>query len=265
MRILASSSLAPLAMASSSCAIDLVAGDTAASRRSYYDFLGEYIERHRFELIVADTFPFGIVGEFLSLARDIPKLLVARSLRWGRYADTVNLKQSGLCRFPLRSLVIEPLDGEYEAVLKDRCDTAFLDEPIIDGRPGAGESALLEDRCAVVHSGDDRERDTLIRYANDVLRDNGIAVPVDTLFPERNIYPADEMLATYRYVVSGAGYNMAARASQAGPSRRHYLYPFDRKFDDQHARKVNIESGLWKNAKPEGAQKAARWIMDFAG
>ncbi len=257
-----------MAMASSNCAIDLIAGDATASRRGCYDFLGDYIVRHRFELIVADTFPFGIVGEFLSLARDIPKLLVARSLRWDRYADTVNLKGIGFCGFPSHSLVIEPLGGEYEAVLKERSDLSFLDDPILDGRfsanGGTGSGGLL-DRCAVVHSGDGRERDTLISYANNVLREQGVSVPVDALFPERNIYPADEMLAAYRYIVSGAGYNMAARASRAGPSRRHYLYPFDRKFDDQHARKRNIESGLWRNAKPEGARKAARWIMDFAG
>ncbi|MBP7735132.1 MAG: hypothetical protein KA369_04090 [Spirochaetes bacterium] len=268
LRILASSSLAPLVMASSGFPIDHIAGDKTESRQGYYGFLSDYIERHQFKLIILDAFPFGIVGEFLALSQDIPRVLIARSLRWGGYADMINLKAGGHCRYPSRSLIIEPLDGKYEAVLKEQSDAASLDEPILDGgfcRPDGAGTRGLQERCAVIHSGDGRERDTLIRYANDVLREEGISAPVDTVFPDRNIYPADDLLASYRYVVSGAGYNMAARASQAGPSRRHYLYPFDRKFDDQHGRKMNIESGLWKNAKPDGARKAARWIMDLTG
>ncbi len=268
MRILGSSDLAPLVLASSGHAIDHVAGDKLDSKESYHGFLREYIGRHRFGLIILDTFPFGIVGEWLAIAKEIPKLLIARSLRWDRYADVINMKKNGGHRYPSRALVLEPLDADYDAALRENSAVTVLREPVLHGRfrarESAGEEGLLN-RCAVVHSGNERERDSLLGYAKELFRVKKISVPIDTVFPDRHIYPADELLSAYRYIVSGAGYNMAAMASMAGPFRHHYLFPFERKFDDQHGRKKNIESGLWKDSKPDGAGKAAAWIMDFAG
>ncbi|HPC39344.1 MAG TPA: hypothetical protein PLM53_10815 [Spirochaetota bacterium] len=267
LRILCSSNFSPMVLASTGHAIDHVTGDTLASRESYYGFLSDYIERHQFSLIILDTFPFGIVGEWLTLAPDIPRLLVARSLKWDRYTDVVNTKETRSGRhFPSCSLVIEPLDNDYETVLRDNSSAANLHEPILRRRshhPGSDPSTGLLNRCAVVHSGNENERNSLLDYAAGLFRERDMSVPIDTVFPDQQVYPADGLVSSYRYIVSAAGYNMAALASQAGPHCQHYLFPFTRKYDDQHARKKHVESGLWKDRKADGAVKAARWIEDF--
>ncbi len=263
-RILGSSNLAPMVLASTGYTIDYITEDKLVSKESYYGFLSAYIEQHQFASIIVDTFPFGIVGEWLTLAKDVPKLLIARSLIWDRYADIINIKKNNCIReYPTRTLAIEPLDIDYEAVLTGHSAVAYLHEPILQGRSrqrGSDESEGLVNRCAVVHSGNQNERDLLLGYAKKLFLEKNISVPIDTLFPDQKIYPANDLLSSYKYIISGAGYNMAAMASQAGPSRHHYLFPFTRKFDDQHARKKNVESGLWKNSEPDGACKAARWI-----
>ncbi len=265
-RILCSSNLTPLVCASAGHAVDHVAEDSLSSRVSYYGFLSDYIEHHRFSMIILDTFPFGIVGEWLTLARDIPRLLIARSLKWDGYADMINVKKTGAGRqHPSRSLVIEPLDAEYETVLKDNGAVTYLHQPILRHRArhrDTGASPGLLNRCAIVHSGNEKERNELIAYAARLFRERDIVVPIDTVFPHQKLYPADALVSSYRYVVSGAGYNMAAMASQAGPRSHHFLFPFTRKYDDQHARKKHVESGLWKNIKADGAEQAARWIEE---
>lgn len=266
MRILSSSRLSALAMASSRHTIDYFEEDKLLSRENYYRSLSDYIDAHRFRLMILDTFPFGIVGEWLTLARDVPKLLIARSLRWDRYRDVINMnKNETWGQYPLRSLVIEPLAADYEAALKEHGEAAYLKEPIlqdrIDQHENAGSTDLVN-RCAVIHSGDETECDSLLDYAGKLFKEINISVPIDTIFPGQKIYPAHVLLSSYAYIVSGAGYNMAALASQAGSPRRHYLFPFPRKFDDQHARKKHVESGLWKNMTPDGAGNAARWIME---
>ncbi len=266
LRVLGSSDLMPMVLASSGHVLDRLPGDKLVSKESYYGFLSEYIDRHQFASIILDTFPFGMVGEWLTLAKDIPKMLIARSLRWDRYADVINMNKNGGHQYPLHTLVIEPLDSDYEAELREHSAVAYLHEPILRGRSPrreGAESPGLVNRCAVVHSGNENERDLLHGYASKLLQEMKMSVPIDTIFPDQKIYPADDLLSSYAYIVSGAGYNMAAMASQAGPCRRHFLFPFTRKYDDQHTRKSNVESGLWKNTTPDGAGKAARWIRDF--
>lgn len=266
LRILCSSKYTPLVLATTDHAVDHVAEKHLASRESYYGFLSDYLERHRFSLIILDTFPFGIVGEWLTLARDIPTLLIARSLKWHEYADMINARKAGTGRqHPTQSLVIEPLDTDYETMLKDSGAATYLHEPILRrrARPGGNDARPeLINRCAVVHSGDKYEQNSLLAYAARVLRERDIVVPIDTVFPHQKLYPVDDLVSSYRYIVSGAGYNMAAMASQSGP-HHHLLYPFPRKYDDQHARKKQVESGLWKDKKADGAGKAARWIEGF--
>lgn len=259
-RILASSVHAPLAARTSRHPVDCCPGGILASRRSYHAFLAGYLAEHAIDAIVLDTFPWGIVGEWKYLAADLPRLLIARSLKWDIYSGHVAPDGRGRgLPVPVKTLAIEPLEEPYRELLERRSAVADLHLPIVDAPLPEGPPA---ERCLVVHSGDATEQRELVDYARDVMNREGRSVEIETIFPDREIYPARAWFGRYRYVVSGAGYNMAAESSRAGAGRTHFLFPFKRKFDDQLRRIEHIRGGMWSDPRGGGADEAARWIAE---
>lgn len=258
-RILASSLHAPLAARASRHPVDTCPAGVIGTRRAYQAFLSGYLAEHAVEAVVLDTFPWGIVGEWKDLAPDLPRLLVARSLKWNSYAERVRHDGRGRdFSVPGKILAIEPLEESYHGLLGRFGAITSLEEPVIDDAP-APEGPLI-DRCLVVHAGDDAEQRDLLEYARTAMKRENRHVEIDTVFPDREIYPARELSGRYRYVVSGAGYNMAAESTRAGADRTHLLFPFNRKFDDQHRRAELIRNGMWSASRGGGALAAARWI-----
>ncbi len=259
-RLMASSKWTALVVPHAPCPVDIVAGEILTSKQKYLHFLQEYLQRHHIELLVLDTFPFGIVGEWLDTGDHLPRILIARDLKWDEYLKRV---KTGRGQIPQHALLLEPLAKNYLRVLKKHSQLTSLDAPITlpfwEGRQGYRRSQ--KEGCLIVHSGDETERKMLRRFTQ---QEFGASAAIDCIFPEHGFYPAERVISKYKKVVSAAGYNMTALASQAPPDRIHLLHPFTRRFDNQFRRAQQFKAGeLWKRQHDNGAQDAAKWLWSI--
>ncbi len=261
-RLLASSRHAGLAIPSIPCPVDVVAGEILTSRRTYLRFFENYLETYRIGAVILDTFPFGIVGEWLQIDSSIPRMLIARSLKWGAYQERIRHHDGP---FPQHALVLETLSEQYFHRLKQESRIAQLDAPItLQTKEAAQASQFEEQGLLIVHSGDESERETLREIARQQMNGkNGLSAPLDCIFPEHGIYPAERAMARYKTIVAAAGYNMVAIASQAPPDQNYILHPFPRRFDDQFLRLQRFRQGQWSCRQDgNGREQAARWLAD---
>lgn len=253
-RLMTSSAIAGIAVNHSPSPVDHVADETVTSKRRYSEFLSDYLNRHRIRLLIVDTFPSGIVGEWGWVNSSIPMILVARHVKWKEYEKRIG----GACVPPAHMLGVEPLDEEQERALENCGDVLRMDSPIaLEQHSGA----VRNPNILVVHSGPAEELGKLKTIA---MGRAGGADSIDIVSPERGIYPVESFIRDYSTIVSGAGYNMCALASQAPKGVTHILYPFERRFDDQFLRVRRIGEGMWRGAIGDGAQKAATWLQERA-
>ena len=265
-RLLASSRHTALIRPYSPCPVDIVAGEILTSRRAYLRYLENYLKRYQISTLVLDTFPFGIVGEWLDVALSLPRMLIARSLKWEPYQERIRHREGA---FPQYALVIERLQGEYFHKLRRESQLTPLDAPILlpTGQPGPPERLERRD-LLIVHSGDTHERETLEQVAREQRNgQNERFISPDCIFPEQGIYPAERVMSRYRTIVAAAGYNMIAIASQASPDRRFILHPFPRRFDDQFLRLERFEQRQWpwRQEGSSGREQAAAWLTELIG
>jgi hypothetical protein len=254
-RLMTSSAIAGLAVGHCPCPADQVAGEIAASKRKYAGFLSGYIKRHRVQLLIVDTFPSGIVGEWGWVKPAVPMILVARHVKWKEYIGRTG---GGLGVPPKHTLAVEPLDDAQMTALENCGEVTLLDAPITMEQPdsdGAKRGVL------VAHSGPAEELAELTKIAQG--RASG-ADAVEVISPVRGVYPVESFIRDYSTIVSGAGYNMSALASQAPKGVTHILHPFQRRFDDQPLRARRIAEGMWSGAGSDGAQKAVTWLTERA-
>jgi hypothetical protein len=268
-RLLVSSNLAAVAAPVCSCPIDYVPKEVMSSRPEYYRYLTDYLKARRVATIILDSFPFGIVGEWAGIAPEIPRLLIARSLLWREYSAHIGSADGP---WPSKALVIEPLDPLYFSQLKKNADLEFLDAPIVldtDKLTSPGVKSSLSRSGAssdwvVAHSGPEEERAALLGFAQELMRRQGRSERPAVIFPDQNLYPAEPALRRFANIVTGAGYNMAALALRNRDHCRHYLYPFKRRFDDQHQRAAKLSEGTWLKSRDDGAGIAGEWVKKNA-
>jgi hypothetical protein len=264
LRVLASSTYAGMAEKAFPCALDRVPIAAMSSRRAYGNFLDNYLSLHHVKALVLDTFPWGIAGEWIDRAADLPRYLIARSVRWESYLERT-LKKTG--RRPAAALIIEPVEEEYVEFLARNCALTHCNMPIINksgfmDAAGGVQQAHDSSRYLVIHAGATCERDVLVAAARESMwRDCKADIPLDMIFPEQEIFPATVLFHRYTCIVSAAGYNMVAAASRSAPNCRHILIPFARRFDDQAARLRRFEAGLWADESGSGTGIAADWLM----
>ena len=280
-RLLASSRHAALVRPSSPCPVDIVAGEILTSQRQYRCFLENYLQCYQIGVLVLDSFPFGIVGEWLDVGLSLPRLLIARSLKWRTYQERID-HRDGL--FPQHALILEMLSEEYFRRLEQESLLTFLNAPIAlwPWKESPSDGVVLRCRqtplqvgddasVLIVHSGNERER----RVLRQIARQKRPLEKIDEIFPECGIYPAERTIGRYKTVVAAAGYNMVAIASQAPPDQRFILHPFPRRFDDQFLRLQRYQHQQWPQlqASPKavegsegkscGREQAAGWLAEL--
>lgn len=279
-RILASSRLTHLVKGHEPYPMDKVPYEFLKSRKEYLKYIKEYLKEYDIKAIVTDTFPWGIVGEWKNLALDIPRLLIARALKWDEYKKRINFKYG---QFPQKCLVIEGQKPSYEKIISSESTMTRIYAPIVyTGSKASQNKKLLRpdpqqnksyyqtpssssDRreWLVVHTGDRLEQKTLLKFAKNKMKELGCTnSSLRSVFPMQGIFPASDLISYYSYIVSGAGYNMAAMACVAGPEQKYFLLPFFRRFDDQFTRAKLIQAGRWQHNKREGAKKAGKWLVE---
>lgn len=160
-------------------------------------------------LVITDTFPFGLRDEWR--ASTTPLLHIARRLRVpraaGNFAAIIEAEPLGI-------------DGAIKLngpirLAPDRIRTRVPRELDRDGL------------TLVVHSGPSEEVNALRALADD---DAVVIAP----FGGIDYYPAQNLYARARRVITGAGYN--AMADMLWHREKHTAIAFARNYDDQHAR-----------------------------
>lgn len=194
------------------------------------------------ELMVCDTFPRGMRGEWID-GLPVPALYMARRLN--PEAVATFLGDSGWPDGIVQIIAAEELSGAHDAAL------AASRVPVVNlpGRirlrpgllpteiPGELERLLDTGRCClVVHGGPAAEVAQLVGLA----RQQGEPVAITPWgermegVPSFEYYPAGNLMARAAHVFTGAGYN--AMAEMMLRSHCHTAVAFPRRFDDQAAR-----------------------------
>jgi len=233
-----------------------------------------YAEQRRPKLIVLDSFPLGLRGEW---APDPPRgaryLYLARRLKLDAYREAMGADWERLGPHIERVIVAEPLSEEHESLLNEHdAETAILpgrvrlssfrDPP---PPPSELEELLNTGRpWLVVHSGPPEETGGLIEMARSEMEAQGRRDPLAAVTPRPpkdagcpcfEYFPASALYDRAAKVVTGAGYNAVAEMSR-WPDK-HFAHPFDRRYDDQADR---LDSGF--SSEVNGGPAAADFIAN---
>ncbi|HEU0121016.1 MAG TPA: hypothetical protein VFQ91_10870 [Bryobacteraceae bacterium] len=169
--------------------------------------------------IITDTFPYGLRNEWLHTPPTVPLLHIAR-----RLLTPIPIRRTDFAAI----LQAEPLSEEHEAAL---APSFRLSGPLVlpPGRIATSVPPPLRAKglTLVVHSGPPEELAALEALAEP---------PYVVLSPWSHIdyYPAANLYADARRIITGAGYN--SMAGLLPHSARHTALAFPRRYDDQHAR-----------------------------
>ena len=225
------------------------------------------------DLLVLDTFPFGMRGEWSVPPYPQARMaLVARRLKLDPYLTASNSTWTPNAPALERVLVAEPLNPDYQSRLEqDAQDMQFLDgrirfpaEKIDVPIPLALQNMMDRDPATlVVHSGPIQEVQTLIDKAKERSESHNRQValisprPMEELgVPWFEYFPAAKLYDQAASIVLGAGYNSLAETEPFQDKR--ILIPFDRRYDDQPGR---LKSPTMTGT--DGTSQAARIICDW--
>ncbi|MFC1836641.1 hypothetical protein ACFL2Q_18270 [Thermodesulfobacteriota bacterium] len=221
-------------------------------------------------LVVTDTFPWGIRGEWADLAESALRFVyIARRLRVQSYLEAAGLRWEPAGPLLRRAILIEPLSEFHQRLLEASCrDLHVLGGPIrfpSESFPVTSPEFVLRamERCRVwliVHSGPAKEVSHLLGRAESEAAGQGDNVMVaigPRPFADLNCHSIECLPASGLYegayrVVTGAGYN--AMAEMGRRPEKHISVPFVRRYDDQHGR---LRERFFGN-EPSGASEAAR-------
>ncbi|MBF0494960.1 MAG: hypothetical protein HQK58_00060 [Deltaproteobacteria bacterium] len=250
------------------CPIDFIPRD------KWVAAIPDYAAAVKPEMIVLDTFPWGLRGEWINVPR--PRrgfITLARRLKIDAYLAVVQSLCLTTGPHLERVISIEPLADDHLA----RLQAAGGELVFLPGRirfpaedlptPIPKEMELLLDRGRlrlVVHSGPMDEVAALIRLAEENIRKHGqgdLAVihprPLPGLpWPVFEYFPAAGLYARAYRVITGAGYNSLAEMTPW--PKKHLCLPFPRRYDDQVGRINNPPS-----SSANGAAQTANIIMSW--
>ncbi|HBY61883.1 MAG TPA: hypothetical protein DEH78_18850 [Solibacterales bacterium] len=220
-----------------------------------------YAEALRPALVIADTFPRGMRGEWEN-GFPAPAVYLARRLNT---AATAALFARSTWAEGLALIVeAEPLGSDHAAMLR-------ASDPPVESLPGpirlrpgliatpipAPLERLLDGQrsCLVVHGGPVEEVYRLIETAQG-RGPVAVVTPWSVRAGEAPVfeyYPAGNIVHRAGHVVTAAGYN--AMADMMHLRERHTAVPFPRRFDDQAARLA-----AWRETPVDGTREAAQAI-----
>ena len=243
---------------------------TRLRNRSWPADVREYCVQHPARIVVVDTFPFGLRGEWREAAPKKIMVHIARRLKMDVYLERI---ESWPDRpFYQSALICEPLSSGHADWLRERVrETTELpgriylepQEPL--DVPGALVALLAQHRVhLIVHSGPERELQELVRAAEIACSEDPGARPViitplekiTKKIPMFDYFPASCLFGLATQIYTGAGYNLMAET--AGYRDKHTAMAFFRTFDDQAGR---LEAG-W-DGHGNGADAAAEVIAGF--
>ncbi|MCC6587188.1 MAG: hypothetical protein IT168_10890 [Bryobacterales bacterium] len=198
-----------------------------------------YLAREDPELVVLDTFPFGMRGEWVDFEFKAPVLYMARRLKVPAYREALpSLPEFSRFR---RIIACESLTTDHDTLIAS-AEVVRLPGPI-RLRPGVvataaparlGRIVNSRESCLVVHGGPVPEIHELLSHASGDIALITPWIGEDWPCPAFEYYPAANLFERAARVVSGAGYNTIA--DMLPYPERHTAIAFARRFDDQAGR-----------------------------
>lgn len=221
----------------------------AKSRESLIVWLQQLMDEIKPAQFFIDAFPGGILGELneLSFPADCECNLIARIIKWKSYQERIP-------QFRLhfkKVFVLEALDPEYMTFLQQNAktvETAQLLMPPLTTPP----ITISDNAWLVIHSGPDSELQAILGKVDQDLATQQVKPEVVVIYPGKrpafvdekfrfeNLYPAYGLFPRAKRIYSAAGFNMIQQMRDF--RFKHYVMPFVRLFDDQHAR-VGLNRG----------------------
>ena len=248
MTVLTSSTYADDPRVSGPMSVRRVPSSLERSPQEFRAWMESTLNTLRPDTLIVDTFPNGIVGEFIGAALPPGTALhhVARLVR----ADALPaVFRPGGPAFDT-SFCVEELAAEHLALLRlrsHRVQVLALQDPSTEDLSPAHRMILVHHRAfwLVVHSGPAAEVEELIRFAADLRAMEAADVdlvaltrsPVEGIASRTycyDVFPATPLFASAHRIISAAGFNVMR---QTEPWRdRHHVHPFPRPYDDQYRR-----------------------------
>jgi hypothetical protein len=232
-------------------------------------------EAVRPELVVTDTFPWGLRGEWRNCEKKgLRFATVARRLNLKRYLDAASLEWEPSSAHIKRVIAAEPLARDHMQLLRRSGAELkalpgrirFPAESFPADEPQSLSGLFLNDRVwLVVHAGPEEEIRTLVECARrDMERAGGGVLAAILPDPAHRLdcsvfecFPASALYGKAFRVVTGAGYG--SLADMAPWREKHICVPFPRRYDDQPGRFHGPPAGM-ADGTPEACRLLAEWL-----
>ncbi len=228
----------------------------AQQPKKYQQWLQNLITTHNIQQIYLDTFPFGILGEWLPFLSnpDLQFHYIARHLQFNKYRQgmpcLLSTPLSFKPSFPqsfnpsIRTLLTEPLTPSHQQWINQNSQSIqalHLQYPPIP-TPTLPFSINWQNTWLIVHSQPQEEILALLQYAQQKAKRQqqspDILVICNTPLPAlpssiktAHIYPTYPLFKKSAQIFIAGGFN-SIHQTQAFAHKRHII-PFPRRYDDQ--------------------------------
>ena len=220
-------------------------------------WITELLMRERYQVIIIDAFPVGLLGELcdFSFPTTAKLLHCARRLQWPIYAQCL----TGQIPYYDQCYQLEQLSRPHLDTLRSSCQTVEvlrLEDSTIDGEfvNLSSESEPERPLWLIIHAGSDDETIELVDFAIESATIEGVTPRFLLISPQRpemlsnkiehrRVYPAHHWFSRAQRIFSACGFNTVRQLS--AHRAKHRFMPFPRRFDDQFARASALRSGVW--------------------
>ncbi|MBX7173562.1 MAG: hypothetical protein K1X72_21520 [Pyrinomonadaceae bacterium] len=217
-------------------------------RLLYQKYLQNLFAELKPQKIFIDSFPLGIVGEFVRFEFDksVEINYLARHLRWKNYSALIDAE---FPRFD-KTFLLEDLEKEhlnFVETVSHQIIPVELNYPPSDLLPKDFETyqSVLKTKLPfwlIVHSGNELEISELVEFAAEMREIEAVETNLILISPTNflttinnlfqfDIYPASVLFEKAERIFSAAGFNVM---KQTEPFKdKHFFIPFERRYDNQ--------------------------------
>jgi predicted glycosyltransferase len=220
--------------------------------------LSNIVRDYSIDEIIIDTFPMGILGEWIKFQTKIPKKLILRNLNIKRYLKDISIRLSKQIDFPFLLdylskefkvlYQIEPISVDYYEIIYplNKLIKKFVLQNDLNIQ--IDFSIMPEKYFLVVHSGSLEELENLVFYAIDYKKMNqskeiiliisAHKIEIDDCISIKE-YPAKNYFQRASKIITACGFNSIFETISFRD--KHLCIPFPRRYDDQFYRKKNLK------------------------
>jgi hypothetical protein len=218
---------------------------------AFQKYLQNILSGSNIDSLYIDSFPLGIIGEFadFNFPENLEINYIARLLKWKNYSHFLENK---ILHFN-KTFILEPLENEHQNFIDENSGEQIetelkYPEPVLNTADEEIFRFIVNEKkpfWLVVHSGSEAETTELINFAAEMREIekadvNLILISPNNLsfylhpFSQFDLYPASVLFNDAERIFTACGFN--AMRQMAKFRFKHYLIPFERRYDDQFAR-----------------------------